>query len=107
MLRKLAIAVLTTVVLEAAPVPTDAASVRALGESGSHGLGHHGSAPGQYRSASHAWPGGARLGGGYGTSHRYGDVSHEGSGWYSRGFGGTTNPGWDYRFGPNLGGLDH
>jgi len=107
MLCKLAIAILTVVVLDAAPTPTDAASIRALGESGGHGLGHRSGITAQSRSASHVWPGGARLGGGYGVSHHYGDVSHEGSGWYSRSFGGTTNPGWGYGFGPNLGGLGH
>jgi hypothetical protein len=24
--------------------------------------------------------------------------------WFHQGFGGTLNPGWDYRFGPTLGG---
>jgi hypothetical protein len=48
---------------------------------------------------------GARLGGGYaGTSRRSGIGSQDGTGWYSRGFGGTLNPGWGYGFGPNLGG---
>ena len=99
MLRTLAIAILTAALLDAAPASTGAAS---LGKNGGHGLRHHGGAFEQSRSASHLWPGGARLGGG--MSHRYGEVSPGGSGWYNRGFGGTTNPGWGYGFGPNLGG---
>jgi hypothetical protein len=51
---------------------------------------------------------GARRGGGYaGTSRPSSIGSLDGTGWYSRGFGGTLNPGWGYGFSPKLGGLGH
>jgi hypothetical protein len=60
--------------------------------------------------AGHVGSGAAGLGGsergGYaGTSRRSGIGSADSTGWYSRGFDGTLNPGWSYGFSPNLGGL--
>jgi hypothetical protein len=72
-------------------------------------IGHNG---GQFTtrevtSARHMHTSGAygtRLGGYAGTSRRNAIGSQDGTGWYSRGFGGTLNPGWGYGLGPNLGG---
>ena len=55
----------------------------------------------QFGATSHFGQLGARLGSAYGGG--YGSHLHEG--WYSRGFGGTLDPGWGYRFGPSLGGF--
>ena len=59
--------------------------------------------------AGHVGTGAAGLGGsergGYtGISRRSGIGSGDSTGWYSRGFGGTLNPGWGYGFSPSLGG---
>jgi len=48
--------------------------------------------------------GSPRVGSGYAGS-RYGGLSHPEPGWYSRGIGGNSNPGWDYGFGAHLGGI--
>ncbi len=40
------------------------------------------------------------------TPGHYGNLGSTG-GWYHQGFGGTSNPGWDYGFGPRLGGIGH
>lgn len=106
MLRKLAIAFLTTVVFGIAPASTGTTRAGAFGEIGGHGLGHRSAITGQSRPASHFGPSGTARG--YaGMNHRYGGLGHENSGWYNRGWGGTTNPGWGYGFGPNLGGPGH
>jgi hypothetical protein len=55
----------------------------------------------QFGATSHFGELGARLGSPYGDD--YG--SHLHGGWYSRGFGGTLDPGWGYRFGRDLGGF--
>jgi hypothetical protein len=47
------------------------------------------------------------FGAGSGSGGLYTGDHYGGSGWYPGGFGGTLNPGWDYRFGPALGGLGH
>ena len=62
-----------------------------------YGLGLHGAASGQSNRLA------ARPGLGYaGAGRRSG--GHAGGGWFSRGFGGTLNPGWDYGFGMHMGG---
>jgi hypothetical protein len=103
MLRKLAIAFVTIVVLGIAPAATGAAWAGAFGEMGGHGLGYRSGITGRSRPASHLEPGGGYAG----INHRYGSLGHESSGWYNRGWGGTTSPGWGYGFGPNLGGSGH
>jgi hypothetical protein len=49
----------------------------------------------------------ARPGGYTGANPASHFGSHESSGWYQRGFGGTRDPGWGYNFGPHLGGFGH
>ena len=55
----------------------------------------------QFGATSHFGQLGARLGSAHGGD--YG--SHLHGGWYSRGFGGTLDPGWGYRFGRDLDGF--
>jgi hypothetical protein len=59
-----------------------------------------GSGPAHFGVTSHFGQPAARLGSPSGGDY----ASHPHGGWYSRGFGGTLDPGWGYRFGPNLGG---
>ena len=88
--------------------PSVSASAEPPGMSGSGahspGSGHYGT---RLRSgeANHYGGSGLRTYGPTHSPHEFG--SHQGSGWYQRGWGGTANPGWDYRFGPNLGGPGH
>jgi len=46
-----------------------------------------------------------QLGAPPGSAYGVGYGSHLHGGWYSRGFGGTLDPGWGYRFGRDLGGF--
>jgi hypothetical protein len=55
----------------------------------------------KFGATSHSGQLGARLGSAHGGD--YG--SHLQGGWYSRGFGGTLDPGWGYRFGRDLDGF--
>ena len=90
-----AIAIMSVALTGAAPAQT----------SGAHGVTHfshvsgHGIGSVQFGTTSHFGQLGVRLGG------AYGDRSQLNGGWYSRGFGGTLDPGWGYRFGPSLGGF--
>jgi hypothetical protein len=73
----------------------------AAGDARSARLGHSPLSSRHYGS-------GLRSGSGYGhTNSLSGLGGHQGSGWYQRGWGGTRDPGWGYRFGPTLGGFGH
>ena len=74
--------------------------IRLHGDGMSHVYGD-GTGSVQFGAASHFGQLGTRLGSAYGGG--YG--SHPYGGWYSRGFGGTLDPGWGYRFGRDLGGF--
>jgi hypothetical protein len=88
--------------------PAVAASAATRGTSASGnpalGAGRRAAAAPPSRAASHAGsavqPGGSAPG----RSPRDPGSGVNG-GWFQRGFGGTRDPGWGYRFGPSLGGF--
>jgi hypothetical protein len=108
MLRKLALAFAATVAISAASSATGAAaggggaSHRLISHRGGavgHSVGGHSGVTSRIRGT------GALPGAGYaGTLHRFDAGGLESGGWYQRGWGGTLDPGWGYRFGPSLGG---
>jgi hypothetical protein len=108
MLRWLAVALATTA------VALDPAAAQSAATNGASASGVRASGNGFRHDARAALRSGAAGGSGVRASGpaapayappRFG--GHESGGWYQRGFGGTLNPGWGYRFGPNLGGLGH
>lgn len=97
-LRRIAAAV---VLFEAASMTFRASAAGLRGLSG-HSVGLVG----------HSYPaghlGGIQPPGAYAHSPaQYGNLGSARGGWYHRSFGGTSNPGWDYGFGPRLGGTGH
>jgi hypothetical protein len=107
-MRRRSAGVLATAVAVGIFGPNIPASAEPLGMSGT---GSH--SPGSGHSGTLLRSGGANHNGGsglrsYGHTYSRHDLgSHQNSGWYQRGWGGTANPGWDYRFAPNLGGPGH
>lgn len=98
--RRLAFLIAVTVAASGCGVAGHAAP---LGTSANVGAGYmHGAGPAirPEGAPDHSGASPARPGAGAGAN--YGN--HESSGWYQRGFGGTRDPGWGYRFGPSLGG---
>jgi hypothetical protein len=62
-----------------------------------HGGWHHGGGAASRFKETGTWLGASSAG----TNHRFDAEGHEGNGWYHRGWGGTTAPGWGYGRGPN------
>jgi hypothetical protein len=89
-----------------------AVAAGAAGTASAAHLGTHQSGSSLGRSGiggNYGYPGAGRLGvprvsSGYASSP-HGLSGHSAGGWYGRGFGGNANPGWDYGFGPHLGGV--
>lgn len=60
----------------------------------------------RYEPAPRASRGGAAGGGAYAGTTGHHDFGRDSGGWHQPGWGGTLNPGWDYGFGPRLGGMN-
>jgi hypothetical protein len=107
MLRKFAIALGAPVILAVTWSAAGAASIEPLNDPtyASRSVRHtdrtHTGAASRSGAGLRSWSAGT---GSTGLSYRSGSSS-VGSGWHQPGFGGTSNPGWGYNFGPQLGGI--
>jgi hypothetical protein len=96
MKHRLMLSALATLVAVALPGLAEARGGRD-GGGFRHGSWHPGGAAASRFGGTGAWLGASSAG----TNHRFDAGGHEGSGWYHRGWGGTTAPGWGYGRGPN------